>query len=148
MEWFKGGRIEDVIFLRLDYGDDIHKCVEEVAKKEDIQTGVVISAIGTVDKARMHSITHTHFPPEDRIMEFEGPIEVAGIDGVIADYKPHLHFTFYNYKTGETRAGHLEPGCRNLYLCEIVILKIKGCPLTRVLHPEKKVMQLKEKREE
>jgi len=148
MEWFKGGKIEDVIFLRLDYGEDIHKSIEEVAKKEDIQTGVIVSAIGTVDKARMHSITHTDFPPrDDQFLEFYGPIEVAGIHGVIADYKPHLHFTFYDYIHRETKAGHLEPGCRNLYLSEIVILKIKDLHLTRVLHPEKKVMQLKKKEE-
>ena len=145
MEWFKGGKVEDIIFVRLDYGDDIHKCVEEVAKKEDIQTGVIVSAIGTVDKSRMHSINTTDFPPEDEIMEFAGPVEVAGIHGIIADHKPHMHFTFYNYRTNKTTAGHLEPGCRTLYLAELVILKIKEVPLTRVLHPEKKVMQLKKK---
>ncbi|MCD6574296.1 DNA-binding protein [Candidatus Aerophobetes bacterium] len=149
MEWFKGGKVEDIIFLRLDYGDDIHACVEEVAKKEDIQTGVIVSAIGTVDKARMHSITHTDFPPhDDQFSEVYGPIEVAGIHGIIADYKPHMHFTFYDYLHRETKAGHLEPGCRSLYLCELVILKIKGVSLTRISHPETKVMQLKEKKEE
>ncbi|MBE0477683.1 DNA-binding protein [Candidatus Aerophobetes bacterium] len=146
MEWFKGGKVEDIIFLRLDYGDDIHKSVEEVAKKEDIQTGVIICAFGTVDKARMHSITHTDFPPrDDQFLDFYGPIEIAGIHGVIADYKPHMHFTFYDYLHREAKAGHLEPGCRSLYLCEIVILKVKGLPLTRLLHPEKKVTQLKKK---
>lgn len=146
MEWFKGGKIEDVIFLRLDYGDDIYRCVEEVAKKENIQTGIIVSGIGTVDKARMHSITTTtDFPSKDEFMEFEGPIEVTGIHGVIADYKPHMHFTFYNYRENKVVAGHLEPGCRTLYLAEIVILKIGEVSLTRIIDPEKKVSQLKKK---
>ena len=91
MEILDGMRIDEIICVRLDYGDDFLKCMEEVARAKDIQTGVIVSGIGTFDRARIHYITHTGFPGEDKIVELEGPIELASMDGIIADYTPHLH---------------------------------------------------------
>ena len=144
MECFDGGKIEDVILLRLDYGDDLHECVEEIARKKDIQTGVIISAIGTLNKVRMQIVNTTAFPPKGELVELEGPIDVAGVHGIIADYRLHAHFTFYHHKRNKTIAGHLEPGCRICHNGELVVLKIKGISLTRIVHPETKVPQLKE----
>jgi len=145
MQVFEGGRIEEVIAVRLDPGEDIHECIEKIAKEKDIQTGVIVSGIATLDKARWHSITTTDFPPKDKFFETGGPIEVSGIHGIIADYRPHLHFTCANYDTKEVIAAHLEPGCRTLYLTELVIVKISNLNLTRRLHEKLKVMQLKRK---
>lgn len=143
MEVFRGGKVEDIIAVRLDPGDDVLECVEKVAREEDIQTGVIVSGIATFDRARWHSISTTDFPPEDRFFEIEGPIEVSGIHGIIADYKPHLHFTCANYNTKQVVAAHLEPGCKTLYLTELLIIKIGNLNLTRRLNQKLKVVQLK-----
>ncbi len=145
MEVFRGGKVEEVIAVRLDPGDDVHECVERIAKEEDIQTGVIVSGIATFDKVRWHSISTTGFPPKDEFFEMEGPMEVSGIHGIIADYKPHLHFTCANYDNKQVVAAHLEPGCKTLYLAELLILKVSSLTLTRRLNEKLKVVQLKKK---
>jgi len=63
------GKIEDAIALRLDYGDDIYQSIEKLCKDEDILTGVIVSRVGTLYKARLHGIVVTDFPGRDEIME-------------------------------------------------------------------------------
>ena len=57
------------------------------------------------------------------------PLEVASISGIIADGFPHLHTVISDHE--KAYAGHLEPGCRILYLGEVVIQEILDQPLTR-----------------
>ena len=136
MEILDGIRIEEIICVRLDYGDDFHECIEQAAREKDIQTGAILSAIGTFDRANIHHITHTEFPAEDRFVQMEGPIELCSVSGVIADYKPHMHCVMA-VRGRELFSGHLEPGCNILYLGEVVIAKLAGKPLARDRHPER-----------
>jgi len=140
MDIFAGGRIVEVIALRLDQGDDVLDSIGAAARQKDLHTGVVLSGIGTLDRARMHHITHTGYPPRDAFVEYEGPIELLSIDGIIADYTPHLHTCISIKET--TYMGHLEPGCRVLYLAEIAIARLEGLRLCRRPHPETTVKQL------
>jgi hypothetical protein len=141
MEYFSGGKVGELIALRLDYGDDVQECVERAARELEIHTGAVISGIGTLFKARLHSITTTTFPGKDEFWELEGPIEVASISGLIADHVPHLHTVLAIGKT--SYAGHLEPGCKVLYLAELALVRFEGLPLTRIVEPKTGVKQLK-----
>lgn len=134
MEILDGMQIEEIICVRMDYGDDFHKVIEQVARRKDIQTGVILSAVGTFDRARIHHITHTDFPADDKFLEMEGPIELCSVSGVIADYQPHMHCTMA-LRGRELFSGHLEPGCNILYLGEVVIAKLSGKALTRDRHP-------------
>ncbi|HOX36607.1 MAG TPA: DNA-binding protein [Candidatus Brocadiia bacterium] len=141
MEYFTGIQIEDIIAIRLDQGDDIIESIRKLARKLDIQTGVIVSCVATVDRAAMHYITTTGYPAENEMYELEGPIEVAALQGIIADYEPHLHCVM---GIGEkTYAGHMHAGCRTLYLTEIVVHKLRGCPLQRVKNTDTGIMQLK-----
>ncbi|HUU53432.1 MAG TPA: PPC domain-containing DNA-binding protein [Armatimonadota bacterium] len=140
MDVFPGGRIAEVVAVRLDRGEDVLASVEKVARDNDIHTGVVISGIGTLDQAQLHHITHTGFPPKDEFVTYEGPIELLSIDGIIADFTPHLH-TCISIKD-QTYMGHLEPGCRVLYLAEIAIAKLDGIKLTRTKNAETGVNEL------
>ena len=141
MEVFEGGRIAEVISLRLDRGEDVLESIAAVAKEKDIHTGVVLSGIGTLERARLHHITHTGYPSENAFVEYEGPIELLSIDGLIADHVPHLH-TCISIKE-QTYMGHLEPGCRTLYLAEIAIARLEGVRLCRRPHAETGVSQLR-----
>ena len=141
MDVFPGGRITEVVAVRLDKGEDVLASVEKAARDNGIHTGVVISGIGTLDQARLHRITHTGFPPKDEFVTYEGPLELLSIDGIIADFTPHLH-TCISIKD-ETYMGHLEPGCRVLYLAEIAIAKLDGIKLARTKNPETGVNELR-----
>ena len=62
MEYFHGLQIEDIIAVRLDKGEDIIESIRKLARLLDIQTGVIVSCVATVDKAAMHYITTTGYP--------------------------------------------------------------------------------------
>jgi predicted DNA-binding protein with PD1-like motif len=141
METIDGMQLEEIICVRLDYGDDFHECIEQVARERDIQSGVILSGIGTFDRARIHHITHTRFPAEDKFVELEGPIELVSVSGIIADYQPHMHCTMA-VRGDELFSGHLEPGCNILYLGEVVIGRLSGKRLTRDRHPERDTPRL------
>ncbi len=140
MELFPGGRIGEVIVIRLDRGEDVLESVEKAAREQDLHSGIVLSGIGTLDKVRLHHITHTHYPSTDRFVEHEGPYELLAIQGLIADYVPHLHTSVSIRET--TYMGHLEPGCRVLYLAELAIGRLEGLRLARSVNPETGIKQL------
>ena len=131
MEVFRGGQLLEVLTLRLDRGDDVLESITSVARTAGFRDAVVLSGIGTLDHARLHFITHTEYPPTDQFVEYDGPIELVSIQGLIADFVPHLHTCI---SIGETSyMGHLEPGCRVLYLAEIVIGQLAHAAFHRVL---------------
>lgn len=59
--------------------------------------------------------------------------------GVIADGRPHLHAVVSDNK--KAYAGHLEKGCRVLYLAEIVVLELEDVELTGI-RDEKSILML------
>ena len=144
MDSIDGMQIDEIICLYMEYGDDFHECVERAAREKDIQSGAILSGVGTFDRARIHYITHTGFPAEDKFVEIEGPVELCSVDGIIADHKPHMHCTMA-LRGNELFAGHLEPGCNVLYLAEVVIARFAGKQLERDKHPKLGTPRLKSK---
>jgi len=142
MDIIDGMRVAEIICVYMQYGDDFHECVERTAREKDIRAGAILSGIGTFDVARIHHITHTDFPAEDKFVTLEGPVELCSVDGIIADHKPHMHCTMA-LRGGELFAGHLEPGCRVLYLAEVAIARFDGRELERDTHPEHGTPRLK-----
>ena len=73
----------------------------------------------------------TGFPPKNGFEHWKDkPLELAHIGGVIANGEPHLHIIVSDSE--KAYAGHLEEGCRVLYLAEIVIIEIKDLNLKRI----------------
>ncbi len=70
----------------------------------------------------------------------EGPIELIGLQGFIVDGQPHLHVTISD--TEGAYGGHLEPGCRILYLGEVRIDVLSETGFKRLPHPELGTAQL------
>jgi len=140
MEHFDAGQVLRTLIIRFDYQDLLLEGIQEVIRTEGIETGYVTGGIGTFDHCRMHMITTTGFPSKDRIVEMEGPIELIGLQGFIAGGEPHIHMTVSD--TEGAYGGHLEPGCRVLYLGEVRIdvLSVKG--FRRLPHPKWGTAQL------
>lgn len=144
MDIIDGMQVEEIICVYMKYGDDFYECMEEVAREKDIQSGAILSGVGTFDRARIHYVTGTGFPSNNEFAEIEGPIELCSVSGIIADYKPHMHCTMA-LRGGELFAGHLEPGCHVLYVAEALIARFAGRQLERDTHPELGTVRLKEK---
>jgi predicted DNA-binding protein with PD1-like motif len=143
MEIFTNGAFGEVHVLRLDRGDYLLEGIESFIQSENITNAVVLSAIGTLDYCVMHMVTTTGLPPVDHFVKWEDkPLEIASVDGIIADGAPHLHMTVSDCEYAY--AGHLEHGCRILYLCELVIAELGGFDFHRV-RTEDKILKLIQK---
>jgi len=141
MEYFVANRVGRIFLLRLDPGDYVLESINELVKREEIKDAIVFSAIGTLDQCILHIVTSTGYPPKEFFREWRNePLELVSIMGIIADGKPHLHAIVSD--SNYAYAGHLEEGCRTLYLAEIVVMEILGANLTRVRN-EKNILRLK-----
>jgi len=134
------------VVVRLDRGDMVLESIERACDAHDVDTGAVISGIGTFSNLNIHYVDRTDLPADqsDRNVDLalEGAWEVTNVNGVIADGEPHLHVTAFD---GErTVGGHLEHGCEVNVLGEFTIEQFEGLSLTR--RPgERDVSQLTER---
>ncbi|NLO81963.1 MAG: DNA-binding protein [Clostridiales bacterium] len=145
MEYFSTREIGRVFVLRLDQGDLVLDSIKELIAREGIKDAVVVSAIGTLDRCTLHMVMTTGYPPVEHFEHWEDePLELASIDGIIADGEPHLHAVVSDSE--KAYSGHLEEGCRVLYLAEIVIVEINSLNLTRVRN-EKNILKLISRKE-
>jgi predicted DNA-binding protein with PD1-like motif len=127
----EAGGIEAVYRLGLRPGDLLLESIEDFAARHGIRDGAVLTGIGSLSECRIHWPARPEFPPEDEFATFRGALEIAAIQGIIADGEPHLHLIVV--EGGDRRAvgGHMEKGCKVLYLAEITIAKFRGPPMTR-----------------
>jgi len=118
---FTASTSQKLIAIRCNRGDDLLGCVRQAIAEHGIHSGAVISGIGTIDQCVLHYVTDAdnakgiHYQKWDNVM-----FEVTGLQGIIANGEPHLHMVVSD--TQNAWAGHVEPGCRTLFLCEILIM--------------------------
>lgn len=130
MKYYSTKKIGRIFTLSLETGDYVLESIRELIKKEKIKDAVVVSAIGTLDQYRAHYVATTGFPPQNCFEHWKDkPLELANINGTIANGEPHLHIVVSDSE--KAYAGHLEEGCRTLYLAELVIIELKGLNLRR-----------------
>jgi hypothetical protein len=132
MDYFTADKVGRSVVLRLDQGDLVLESIEKVLEETGIQQGVVISGIGTLDQSVLHMVTTTGYPAVEYFdKKVDQPLEVVSIQGYIADGMPHLHMMISD-RNGAL-GGHLEHGCRTLYLCEIVIMEYLDIDVQRMM---------------
>ncbi len=119
-----------IIILSFDRGEKLRESIREKLRELGVKNAVLVSAIGTLEKARFHRIKNTNRLPEDEIFESNAPIELAAVDGIVADGEPHFHMVFQDLD--RAYAAHLEDGSVVCYLAEIVLAELKSVELTRV----------------
>jgi len=130
MDNFTAGKTGKITILSLKQGEMLLERIEEFVKKSGIKEGVVLSGIGTLDKCVLHMVMTTGYPPVEHFARWDDKaLELASIQGFIANGKPHLHTVVSDNE--RTWAGHLEYGCRVLYLAEVVIMETAGTGLVR-----------------
>lgn len=130
MNYYHSDRFGRIFALSLDKGDDVLESVNNLISKENIQDGVVVSGVGTVDNCVLHFVTEIDDASAMFFKEWKDtPLEVISVQGIIADGKPHLHAQVSN--TTGSWGGHLELGCKALYFFEIMIVETPDSNLTR-----------------
>lgn len=129
------------LFCRVDRGEDLLKSITKAIEDTRLDTGIVISGVGSLLKARIHMVSSNEFPPRDDFLDFEGPLEVVSLQGIIAGGQPHLHISIVN-REFKSLSGHLEEGCLILSICEVAIARVEDPKLTRTVFPGTRVGKL------
>jgi predicted DNA-binding protein with PD1-like motif len=129
MKWFES-KDQGVVIVSLGHGDLLLESLRCVAREANIHTGVLMTGLGSLTAGRIHYVVSNVIPPRDQFLDLEGPLEVVGFSGIIADFEPHVHISLMD-KDGKFYGGHLEERCSILTLSEISILRLPDLKLTR-----------------
>ncbi len=150
----KSGKIDEVIVAVVEAGGDIKSAIEEVARKENITSGIVLSGIGTLRRAVLRNPKTYSMPPEVLLIEIDGPVELLSLEGNISIGIPeepgaeggesinvHLHAVVSN-KEGRTFGGSVASGNIVWRQVELAIARISGIALRREREEESKLTRL------
>lgn len=130
MKYFPSNGVKRIIAVNLDRGECVLSGILRAVQEAGIKDGVVLGAIGSIQKAVFHRVIGTEPSPVDEFVTIEKPMELASVQGVIMDGQAHLHAVFSDLE--QTYTGHLEPGTLVLYLVEISIAEVDGFHARRI----------------
>jgi len=116
------GRLDRIVVGKLDRNIDLLEGVIELAKREHIRTGVIMSAVGALKKATFRNVKT--MPPDLKVekrhriyFELEQSMEIVSLTGWIAtgengEVEVHAHFSASTVMDDRvvTLGGHLTPG--------------------------------------
>ena len=122
LEGIGRGQISRVVAGRLKIGVDLLDGIEEIARKENIKTGVILSGIGALQKSvfRNAKIVPPDYKMKDEyrlFVEINKPLEIVSLCGWIAttgdgkcNIHAHLSATTVIDDKIVSLGGHLIPG--------------------------------------
>lgn len=122
--------VEKVYRVALDRGALLLESVTDVIRQNNITDGHVSITAGSVEECTYHYVTSNAQKPNDVYKTVKGAFEILSSGGIIADGQPHIHISL-SAPGKSAFGGHLEKGCRILYLGEVTLVKYRGEALTR-----------------
>jgi predicted DNA-binding protein with PD1-like motif len=126
---FGAAQVQEVYRILLDRDALLLESILDVIKQKNIHDGHVMITAGSVQECTYHFVTSTAAKPKDEFKTVKGPFEILNGGGIIANGEPHIHITLSSPQGAF--GGHLEKGCRVLYLGEITLVKYGGPALIR-----------------
>jgi len=147
LEGIGRGRMDQIVVGKLRIGIDLLEGIQELARKEEIQTGVILSAVGALKKATFRNLKilplDLKVENQHRLyLELEQPMEIVSLTGWIAtredgDTEVHAHFSASTVIEDKivTLGGHLVPGTLTSVKVVIVIGIIEETHIKAGLDP-------------
>jgi predicted DNA-binding protein with PD1-like motif len=117
-------------------GDYVIEELRKLFQEQEIDAALITSGIGSFDICKLHTITNTGLPPEERYLTLEGPIEVGSLQGSVAGGEPHIHVVVHDVAQDEMHVGHLEEGSRCCFRLELGLIVFEGVKTERITDPE------------
>ena len=133
MQYFVSKTAPKVILIMFDRGDLFLEGIQEVIKKEKIDTAAITGGIGSFQRVHLHTITTTAVPSIDKYWNFTGAIELASVQGSVIGGDAHAHITVFDWDTKATYVGHLEPGSVVAYRAEVSLAVLEGVKTERYI---------------
>ena len=112
---FEPAQIQAVYRVLLDRDALLLESILDVIHQKNIQDGYVMVGSGSVQTCTYHYVTSTAQKPVNAYKTVKGPFEILNAGGIVASGEPHIHITLSSPEKGAF-GGHLEKGCRVLYL--------------------------------
>ena len=140
------GALGKVVAFRLGPGCDLLKSLEDIVRKENIESGLILAGAGSLSQVTLRNVRI--FPDEFPIMDRnriytpkKEPLELLSLTGNIArregEVSIHCHITVSSgLDDGRAYGGHLIEGALVFSYCEIVIAEIAGLKMKRDTDPE------------
>jgi len=127
-----GAKAGEIVVVRLTYGELLLESIEEICRARKIRDGVILTGFGSLTDFAVSGAVGASFPPR-KFYKRTKPrgVEILGMAGVIANYHVHCHLVLSDSK--QAFGGHLERGCRILSLAEIVLMRVAGVKLARLV---------------
>lgn len=140
------GKIDRIVVARIRKDVDLLGGIREIAKKEQIKTGVIVSGIGALKRGVFRNLKHfpENLPVQDtdrKFSEIKIPLELLSLSGHICekrDGEPFIHAHFSaSYLDEENKlvalGGHLIEGNITFIKVTIVVAVLKNINM-RVKH--------------
>lgn len=138
------GKLGRVIAVRLRPGADVLLGLTEACKRNNINNGVIVSAIGSLDGVKFCNPVEL---PETKagygygeILHLTGPIELTSAAGIICHDDEgttnlHVHVNLSD-RHGNAHGGHLVEGTKVLLTVDAVIAEVEGIIMGRRFNEE------------
>lgn len=103
--------------FRLVRGNDLKKEIIAYCQRENIEAGVIISAVGCIKHL------HIRLAEAKEYIDREECFEIVSITGTVSKDDVHIHISVSDNK-GATIGGHLKDGTIVDTTCEVVIYEL------------------------
>ena len=133
------GRFGKVIAFRLKPGTDVYLGIKEASERSGILSGVVVSAIGSLDTAYYCDVQELPTAKcgygYGETLHITGPVELTGASGIIChdddgSVNLHIHVSLSD-RYGNAWGGHLKEGTKVLMTTDVVVAEIEGIEMGR-----------------
>ncbi len=133
------GHLGRVLAIRLRPGTDVLKGLEEACHRSGINSGVILSAIGSLDGVAYCNPVEL---PEKKagygygeVLHLTGPIELTNGSGIIChdaegNTNLHVHMALRE-RYCNANCGHLVEGTKVLLTVDVIIAEIEGMVMGR-----------------
>ena len=140
------GSLGRVVTFRLGPGADLKKSLEEIIRRENVKSGVILCGAGSLSQVTLRNVRlfPDEFPVADRNRIYtpkKEPLELLSLSGNISrqngEVYVHGHVTISSgLDDGRAYGGHLIEGCLVFSFCEVVIAEVTGLEMIRDTDPE------------
>lgn len=131
MQYFVSKTTPRVILIMFDRDDLLLEGLQDVVKKEQVDTAAITGGIGSLRRVHLHTIMSTAVQPEEKYWNFTGAIELASVQGSVIGGDAHAHITVFDWDSKDVFIGHLEPGSVVAYRAEISLTVLEGIKTER-----------------
>jgi predicted DNA-binding protein with PD1-like motif len=148
LEGIGNGKIDRIVMGKLKIGVDLLDGIEELARRENVTTGVILSGIGALQRAifRNAKIMPPDYKMEDKYrvyIDINSPLELLSLNGWIAtsikgELNIHAHFSASTVVDERviTLGGHLTKGTITSIKDVVVIGVIEETNIKAALDPQ------------